>query len=82
MFDPGLPPSCGLSLGLERSLTLLWGFGGGEASVYSLYHVSEGWLLARTPGLMYGLWATLCLLFVLLTVYAKAVCRRPETAER
>ena len=54
----GLWTSVGFVWGWRFAMTCILGFGGGEASVYRLYGVSEALLTGGDAGPMHGLWAT------------------------
>lgn len=62
----GLWASVGLRFGWSVATVLLFGYGGGEASVYRFYGVSEALLTGGDAGPVYGLWATLLTACVLL----------------
>lgn len=62
----GLWASVGLRFGWSAATVLLMGYGGGEASVYRFYGVSEALLTGGDAGPVCGLWATLILLGALL----------------
>lgn len=57
----GVWTSVGFRWGWGLGNVFLLGFGGGDASVYRLYGVSEALLTGSDAGLMHGLWATLLL---------------------
>ncbi len=62
----GLWASVGLRFGWSVATVLLMGYGGGEASVYRFYGVSEALLTGGDAGPVYGLWATLLMACALL----------------
>ena len=57
----GLWTMVGFRWGWSFATAFLLGFGGGDATVYRLYGVSEALLTGGDAGLMHGLWATLLL---------------------
>ena len=69
----GLWTAVGFRWGWSVANVFLLGFGGGEASVYQFYGVSEALLTGGDAGLMHGLWTTLLLagMIVLLSLKRK-----------
>ncbi len=58
----GLWASVGLRFGWTAATVFLMGFGGGEASVWRFYGVSEGLLTGGDAGPVYGLYMTILLI--------------------
>ena len=67
----GLWTAVGFRWGWSVATVFLLGFGGGEASVYRFYGVSEALLTGGDAGIMHGLWTTLLLAGMIITVSLK-----------
>ena len=67
----GLWTAVGFRWGWSVATVFLLGFGGGEASVYRFYGVSEALLTGGDAGIMHGLWTTLLLAGMIIAVSLK-----------
>lgn len=67
----GLWTAVGFRWGWSVATVFLLGFGGGEASVYRFYGVSEALLTGGDVGIMHGLWTTLLLAGMIIAVSLK-----------